>query len=266
MRSLFLLLAVLALSACAAGSTAQQTPPWRLVAATDAAGERHVVVTITRADQAAQDALAEALEADHSLSLIAEWPLVSIDVHCLVFRLEPGADDAAVLTALRSDPRIRTAQPMQRFATAAIAADRDLSKLQDAHALLMLDRAHTVSTGEGVRIGVIDTLADTSHPDLSESVRIVRDFVGEQATPTAETHGTAIAGIIGAEAASGRGIVGVAPDAEILSLRACWETTRGMPGECSTFSLARALNFAILQEIDVINMSIGGPYDPLLDE
>ena len=35
---------------------------------------------------------------------------------------------------------------------------------------------------------------------------------------------------------------------------------------CNSFSLARAINFAILNDIDVLNLSIGGPDDPLLTE
>ena len=60
-------------------------------------------------------------------------------------------------------------------------------------------------------------------------------------------------------------MVGVAPGAELVGLRACWQRPDG-GGSCSSFSLARALNFAILNRIRVLNLSLGGPPDPLLAE
>ncbi|MFK7944048.1 MAG: S8 family serine peptidase, partial [Paracoccaceae bacterium] len=65
--------------------------------------------------------------------------------------------------------------------------------------------------------------------------------------------------------ANAAGIVGVAPGAELVGLRACWQEA-DMPGRCSSFSLARSLNFAILNGIKILNLSLGGPPDPLLEE
>ncbi len=69
-----------------------------------------------------------------------------------------------------------------------------------------------------------------------------------------------------ADAANGQGMVGVAPDATMLALRACWEAKPGGKGRCNTFSLARALNFAILNDANVINLSLTGPPDPILEQ
>ena len=60
-------------------------------------------------------------------------------------------------------------------------------------------------------------------------------------------------------------MMGVAPQAELIGLRACWQA-QGEGGRCNSFSLARALNFAILNDVQVLNMSLGGPPDPLLQE
>src|SRR5206468_548036 len=76
----------------------------------------------------------------------------------------------------------------------------------------------------------------------------------------AELHGTAVAGIIGARADNSVGIVGVAPEAGLMALRACWQAP---PDEsaavCSSFTLAKALQFAIDNNAKVINLSLGGP-------
>jgi hypothetical protein len=71
------------------------------------------------------------------------------------------------------------------------------------------------------------------------------DLVGDAGgDPPAEQHGTAIAGVIGALANNGQGIVGVAPQARLLALRACWQSTRADGARiatCNSFTLARAL-------------------------
>ncbi|MBQ5950460.1 S8 family serine peptidase, partial [Massilia sp. ST3] len=58
-------------------------------------------------------------------------------------------------------------------------------------------------------------------------------------------------------------IAGVAPDARLMALRACWET-EGKAARCSSFTLGKALNFALMHEARIINLSLGGPPDRLL--
>ncbi|PTW51401.1 S8 family serine peptidase [Rhodovulum kholense] len=111
---------------------------------------------------------------------------------------------------------------------------------------------------------MIDSAIDGAHPDLALRLAEARNLVDTR-DGTGEDHGTAIAGIIAADAANAAGIVGVAPDADLIGLRACWQRP-GQPGRRNSFSLARALNFAILNEMNVLNLSLGGPADPLLDE
>lgn len=264
------LLLVCLLSACAKpeaaapvpGPTAQ--PDWRLIPANQAASADHLIVTIPLQGQAAMSAEAAQLEAAYPMQLVAEWPLKSIEVHCLVFLAEPGSDLAALLAALEADARVRTAQPMQSYSISAALYSDDLFRLQDGLQAINAPKTHSLTTGKNVRIGLIDTGVDRDHPDLARQVRDLRDFVGGDTQPGQERHGTAMAGIIAADARNGKGIVGVAPDAEVYVLRGCWEEDGS--GRCTTFSLARALNFAILNDIDILNMSLSGPPDPLLAE
>jgi subtilisin family serine protease len=73
-----------------------------------------------------------------------------------------------------------------------------------------------------------------------------------------------VAGVIAARGADG-GIVGVAPAAELADLRACSAGARsGAPAECDSFTLAQAIDYAIEARVDVINLSLAGPQDPLL--
>jgi subtilisin family serine protease len=122
---------------------------------------------------------------------------------------------------------------------------------------------HEISTGRNVRVAVVDSRVDEHHPDLEGQLALKENFVdGRGDLP--EDHGTAVAGIIAARADNGAGIVGVAPDARLLALRACWQESR-QATVCTSLSLAMALHFAIVHDADVINLSLGGPPDRLLD-
>src|SRR5262249_11136688 len=58
------------------------------------------------------------------------------------------------------------------------------------------------------------------------------------------------------------GIIGVAPDVKLLALRACWPAQAR--SVCSSFTLAKALTYALERAPQIINLSLAGPSDPLL--
>ena len=74
---------------------------------------------------------------------------------------------------------------------------------------------------------------------------------------------TEVAGIIAARADNHVGIVGVAPHARLLALRACWQASAHAT-LCTSLGLARALDFAIAHDAQVINLSLSGAPDLLL--
>jgi subtilisin family serine protease len=125
-----------------------------------------------------------------------------------------------------------------------------------------LDALHRVATGKNVKVAVIDSSVDARHPDLIGQVVLRQNFVaGRNDAP--EFHGTGVAGIIAAAAGNGKGIVGVAPNARLMALRACWQENPEAT-VCDTLSLAKALYFAIDHKADVVNMSLSGPSDRIL--
>jgi len=79
----------------------------------------------------------------------------------------------------------------------------------------------------------------------------------------AEVHGTAVAGIIAAQADNHVGIVGVAPLARLLALRACWQVAPS-DTRCSSLTLALALSAALEHHAQIVNLSLGGPPDRLV--
>jgi subtilisin family serine protease len=109
---------------------------------------------------------------------------------------------------------------------------------------------------------VVDSGIDASHPDLQGQLTLNDNFVDTGPTPP-ENHGTAVAGIIAARAGSG-GILGIAPQAKVMGLRACWQQ-RDLATRCNSFTLSKAINFAIQNNAQIINLSLSGPPDRLLD-
>jgi subtilisin family serine protease len=103
---------------------------------------------------------------------------------------------------------------------------------------------------------------DAAHPDLRGRISERRNFVPGQRF-VAERHGTAVAGILAARADDGVGIAGIAPGVRLLALRGCWQQADGS-ARCSSYSLAQALQYALVARAQVINLSLSGPQDPLL--
>ena len=82
-----------------------------------------------------------------------------------------------------------------------------------------------------------------------------------------DRHGTSVAGLIAALAGNSEGIVGVAPEVALIALKACWQLDPASDAAvCNSFTLAQGLAAAIDARAHVINLSIAGPSDPLLEE
>ena len=211
---------------------------------------------------------------DHGLRELAAWSIESLRLRCAVYELPTDAARDAVLARLAADPRVRIAQPLQVFETlstpsdAPAAYDDPYLGLQHNLAAIGGIAAQHWTRGDGARVAVIDTGVDAGHPDLTGRIVAQRDFVDDGATHSPpERHGTEIAGTIAARAGNGVGIVGVAPEARVLAYRACWSLgANAASARCNSFTLALALGAAISARVDVINLSLGGPRDPLLEQ
>ncbi|GAB3206890.1 S8 family serine peptidase [Marinactinospora thermotolerans] len=124
--------------------------------------------------------------------------------------------------------------------------------------------AWETTRGAGVTVAVLDTGVDDTHPDLSGSVAFGPDLTGQGREPGngyAGEHGTMMAGII---AASGHGrehtggVMGVAPEAGILSIRVA--SDEGVPS-ATPGSMAKGLRHAVSQGVQVIVVPIGDGAD-----
>ncbi|MBV8687005.1 MAG: S8 family serine peptidase [Alphaproteobacteria bacterium] len=118
--------------------------------------------------------------------------------------------------------------------------------------LMGLERITEAERGKGIKVAIIDSGCDNSHPQLRHVVDgadLVTDDGGKGWTNDEMSHGTHCAGIIGARSNVQAGITGFAPAAEIHAFKV-------FPG--GRFSdLIEALDMAIEKEVDVVNMSLG---------
>lgn len=113
--------------------------------------------------------------------------------------------------------------------------------------------------GASVKVGIVDT-GSGPHPDLP----IAGGFnavLGESVTDfldNGDQHGTHVAGIVGARGTAPVGLRGFAPKVELFSYRVF---AKGQGA--SNFAIAKAIDRAVADGCDLINMSLGGgPADP----
>lgn len=112
--------------------------------------------------------------------------------------------------------------------------------------------------GQGIKIAVIDTGLKKGHEDLGNNALTGKNFVGlekDQKAPDYnndnQTHGTHVAGIIAADD-NGKGVIGIAPDANVRGY-----CVFSASGGASSSDVKRAINAAVEDGNDIINMSLG---------
>lgn len=220
--------------------------------------------------QAARQRAARRIAAKYGLDYVENWPMPTIGVDCFVMAVPEGRSTDAAAEQVSHDSDVAWAQRVGLYAGKASAGpshNDPLYAAQPAANQWHLAELHQISTGQGIKIAVIDSGVEATHPDLSGQLLINRNFVSGQ-NLIAEQHGTGVAGIIAAKADNHIGIAGVAPGARLLGLRGCWQVRGSASAEtlCDTLSLAKALYFAVEEHADIINLSLSGPDDRLLRE
>ncbi len=113
--------------------------------------------------------------------------------------------------------------------------------------------ANVVRSALAVRIGIVDSGADLSAPDIEakrpltynaiDNSRDVTDTVG---------HGTFVASLAAGSSSNGEGVAGVAGEARLITIKA------SAAGMFTDFELAAAIAYAVDNGAKVINLSLGG--------
>ncbi|MGW0881670.1 S8 family peptidase [Streptomyces sp. NPDC002671] len=116
-------------------------------------------------------------------------------------------------------------------------------------------------TGKGVKVAVLDTGVDTSHPDLKDQVIASKNFTHAADATDHFGHGTHVASIVaGTGAKSGGKYKGVAPDAKLLNGKVLDDTGSG-----DDSGILAGMEWAADQGASVINLSLGGYDSPGID-
>lgn len=116
------------------------------------------------------------------------------------------------------------------------------------------------TTGKGITIAILDTGCDATHPDLKDRIAGGINFTNDDGGQRDiykdyNGHGTHVAGTI-ASIHNGTGVVGVAPDSNLLIIKVL---DRNGSGQYEW--IINGINYAIEQKADIISMSLGGPED-----
>lgn len=213
--------------------------------------------------------IAAKLAKDHQLKNRFEWPITELGIQCVVYEIPDNRSVDDVLKLLADDEQVESVQRMGIFNmhTATANYKDPYYKLQANMHNLRLEEAHRLTTGKNIRIALIDTGVDFHHPDLQGQISPANNFAGNISKEfSVDLHGTAVAGVIAALANNGIGIVGVAPDSRVIAIKACWPNKKGtLEASCNSLTLALAINRAIKMGVDVLNLSLGGPTDPLVE-
>ncbi|WP_157250238.1 S8 family serine peptidase [Nonomuraea typhae] len=103
--------------------------------------------------------------------------------------------------------------------------------------------------GKGVKVAVLDTGVDTTHPDLAGRVKQAKTFTGGEDAKDGNGHGTHVAATI----AGGTGKKGVAPGAELIVGKVLDDDGAG-----TLSGVIEGMEWAAAEGASVINMSLGG--------
>jgi subtilisin family serine protease len=213
---------------------------------------------VAEIDGALSDVQADELARRHRLVRVESqnFPLLGATIG--LFRISDRRPLETASREFAADVSVHSVQPNFRYLLQEQkAALSEGDPAQYALAKLRLPQAHTLARGADVRIAVIDSGIDISHPELAGSIVDTVDVLGGGGGP--HVHGTGIAGAIASHAR----LMGSAPAARILAIRA-FGVASGT-AESNSFVVLKGLDYAAAHEARIVNMSFAGPKDPLIE-
>jgi subtilisin family serine protease len=186
------------------------------------------------------------LAAAFDIEVMASRPSILLGATYARFRIGSGQTVEAVLARMALDPRV-----VEGDANHVFRLNQAFPSASYAFHAISLER--NGATGEGVRVGVIDTAADREHPTLRGV--IVETFNALAGVPLEDRgHGTSITGLI----AGGGSMAGVAPGAKVYHARA-FEN-----GKSNADAILAALDWVAGKDVRIVNMSFTGPQNRLM--
>lgn len=199
----------------------------------------------------------------HGLTKVSQFSLHTLNVEAVVADIGPEKDLQDVVNALAKDKRVESVQTVKPYKL--LAYNDPYFELQATVNGDRIDAIHRSSTGKNVTVGIIDSGVDRQHPELAERIVYTRNLVThDQDAFDRDEHGTAVAGIIASAANNDVGIVGVAPDVGLMVFKACRQEETTRRTSCDSVSIIKALSDALVQQPDILNMSLAGPVDEVI--
>ncbi|MEY2473037.1 MAG: hypothetical protein QOK28_2366 [Actinomycetota bacterium] len=150
----------------------------------------------------------------------------------------------------------------------AAAADDPLGNRQWGLIQVHAPAAWSVSTGEGVKIGIVDSGVNRNHEDLVGKVVASATCTDHSGKPeNCQTgpgegndingHGTHVAGIAAAVTGNGTGIAGVAPGAKLIVARAFEPDPNGGEPTADLNDVKAGIEWVVSQGAQIVNLSVG---------
>ena len=202
---------------------------------------------------------ARGIEERYGLEMLEKRTLLRGGLIVALYRVPEGMTVEELVAALKDDPEIVSVQPQYIYRTSQSgAAPADMRALQYAPARLNALIAREAGDGAGVTIGLIDTGVDLDQPVLAGAG--IESFDVMDGVPvSSRDHGTALAGLMLADS----GLDGIAPGARMISVRA-FDTGADGSVISGSYEIATAIDIAVENGADVLNLSFAGPRDPLV--
>lgn len=190
------------------------------------------------------------------------------------------------ITLIEPDVTVYASEDMPVSAETSKASHGDINPMMNtSNSFLGIEKLWEKGIeGQGVKVAVLDTGIDAEHPEFEGIYKGGKNFVPHTGTdyarPRADddasetspldrpshrpefnsngsafytSHGTHVAGTIAAIGANPYGIKGIAPKVDLYMYRVL-----GAYGSGSTSGIIAAIEEAVKQEMDVINLSLGG--------
>jgi serine protease len=182
------------------------------------------------------------------LRLVTVRPRGATGLHALAVHLRADPRVARVEVEHRARPRLEPDDPALVAPETAIGTAPN-TPVEWWAARSNFPAAWDVSTGAGATVAVIDTGAETSHPELVDRVLGAVSFAadGSPATTDSVGHGTHVASLACGAGNNGVGLAGAGLRCRMLILKS----------DFSDSSVANAIVYAVDHGADAINMSFG---------
>lgn len=180
------------------------------------------------------------------------------------FAAELSEEEAQQLRSSRNVRFVELDPEKKALASALINASKTQSVPYGITAV-NAPRLWNVSTGRKIKLAVIDSGIDRTHPDLAAVYKGGKDFADGDDDPTDDQgHGTHVAGTIAA-INNGVGVIGVAPEVELYALRTLKNDGNG-GATGTTASVIAAVDWAIENKMNIISLSLGSGKSSVLEQ